>query len=55
MLQDTAVYDRSDLRFRNTNPRVVSYLAENFESVPVATLPPGIFALRKRADSAAAP
>ena len=48
MLQDTAIDERGDLRFRDTNPRVLDYFAEEFESVPLATVPRGTFVLRRR-------
>ena len=49
MLQDHALDDREDLRFRKTNPIVFQRLVETFELVPMESLPPDIVLLHRRA------
>jgi hypothetical protein len=51
--QDYALDGRQDLRFRNTNPRVIKYFAEEFTRVPIDTLPADMIVLHRR--SAAQP
>jgi hypothetical protein len=46
--QDYALDGREDLRFRNTNPRVVKYFAQEFARVPIDTLPADIIVLHRR-------
>lgn len=48
MLQDYALDDRDDLRFRNTNPMVFEYFRKNFGAVPIATLPSDQVVLHRR-------
>lgn len=47
MLQDYALDGRDDLRFRNTNPMVCQYLRQNFENVPIDTLPRDHLVMRR--------
>ena len=47
LLNDYALDNRDDLRFRNTNPIVYAHLRANFKPVPVATLPPAFTVLRR--------
>lgn len=53
MLQDYALDGREDLRFRNTNPLVMQYFRENFDRVPIATLPGSVVVLHWRGEPAA--
>jgi hypothetical protein len=46
--QDYALDGREDLRFRNTNPRVIKYFAEEFARVPIDTLPADMIVLHRR-------
>jgi hypothetical protein len=48
MLQDYALENREEMRFRNTNPLVMQYFASDFVRVPVPTLPEGFVVLRRR-------
>jgi hypothetical protein len=50
--QDYALDGREDLRFRNTNPRVVKYFAQEFARVPIDTLPPDMIVLHRRSVAA---
>ena len=47
MLHDYALDGRDDLRFRNTNPIVFAWLRENFDPVPIPTLPRDMSVLRR--------
>ena len=49
LIQDVAVDDREDLRFRNSHPLVWSWLLANFERVPTPGLPPDHLLLKKKA------
>ena len=51
--QDYALDGRDELRFRNTNPRVMQYFFKEFERVPINTLPGDMIVLHRR--SAPAP
>jgi hypothetical protein len=48
LLQDKALDDRDDLRFRNTHPRAFRYLHEHFAPVAFPGMPPGIEMLHRR-------
>ena len=47
MMHDYALDGREELRFRNTNPIVFTYLRENFELVSIPTLPRDMFVLHR--------
>jgi hypothetical protein len=48
MLQDYALDGRNESRFRNTNPRAMQYFRDEFDRVPMATLPKDIVVLHRR-------
>lgn len=47
MMHDYALDGRDALRFRNTHPIVFAWLRENFDLVPIATLPRDMVVLRR--------
>jgi len=47
MLQDSELDGRSDLRFRNTNPRTFAYLQRHFRRVEMPNFPPMATILRR--------
>ena len=53
MLQDYALDDRDDLRFKNTNPLVWEYFRKNFGSINIPNMPANIFVLRRQRQDAA--
>jgi hypothetical protein len=48
MIYDFALDGRDDLRFRHTNPIVYAHFAQNFDLVPLATLPAEVTVLHRR-------
>ena len=48
MMQDYPLDDHDELRFRNTNPQVFEYLRQNFQPVPMKTLPRDMILLHRR-------
>jgi hypothetical protein len=48
MLQDYALDDRDDLRFKNANPLVFEYFRKHFGIVNIPDLPPGFVVLRRQ-------
>jgi hypothetical protein len=48
LLQDKALDERDDLRFRNTHPRTFRYLREHFANVAFPGMPPDTEMLHRR-------